>query len=169
MGLSQVGVWMRRGAEGVLALLLATMFTAFVLQIVFRYFFNLPTGWSNELTVVSWLWLVLWGSAFVLREDEEIRLDLIYSASPPRVRRVLTGLIAVSLITLYSLALPGTVSYVAFMKVESSSYLKIRMDHLYSIFVIFVVAVILRQAWALWRLFREGQGGDGMAAPTGER
>jgi TRAP-type C4-dicarboxylate transport system permease small subunit len=78
--MQSLGAWLRRRAENVAAAMLAVMFAAFVIQIVFRYFFNLPTGWTTELTVVAWLWLVLWGSAFVLGEKEEIRFDLIYSA-----------------------------------------------------------------------------------------
>ena len=53
------------------------MFAAFIVQIVFRYFFNFPIGWTTELTVVMWLWLVLWGAAFVVKESEEIRFDLL--------------------------------------------------------------------------------------------
>ena len=35
------------------------------------------------------------------------------------------------------------------MKVEKSSYLKIRMDWLYSIYLVFLVAVIVRYLWLL--------------------
>jgi len=73
------GTKLRRRAEDVLAGLLGVMFCAFVVQIVFRYFFNLPTGWTTELTVVTWLWMVLWGAAFVVKESEEIRIDLVTS------------------------------------------------------------------------------------------
>ena len=66
--------------------MLAVMFVAFIVQIVFRYFFNLPVGWTSELTVATWLWLVLWGAAFVVKEREEIRFDLI-SGRRPRPRR----------------------------------------------------------------------------------
>jgi TRAP-type C4-dicarboxylate transport system permease small subunit len=152
--IEKVGRWLQRRAEDVLVLMLATMFVAFLIQIVFRYFFNLPTGWSTELTVACWLWMVLWGAAFVLRDDEEIRLDLIYSAAPPRVARWMAAVVAVSLIGFYAIALPGTWSYVSFMAVERTAFLRIRVDHMYSIMVIFLVAVILRQLWALWRLFR---------------
>ena len=31
------------------------MFVAFIVQIVFRYFFNFPIGWTSELSVVTWL------------------------------------------------------------------------------------------------------------------
>ena len=69
-----------------LAALLAVMFVAFIVQIVFRYLLNLPIGWTYELSVIIWIWLVLWGAAFVVREDEEIRFDLIY-ATVGRERR----------------------------------------------------------------------------------
>ena len=35
-----MGLWLRRRAENVAAAMLAVMFTAFILQIIFRYFFN---------------------------------------------------------------------------------------------------------------------------------
>ena len=65
-------------------MLLAVMFLSFLAQIVFRYLFNFPTGWTSELTVVTWLWLVLWGAAFVVTEAEEIRFELIYGSAGAR-------------------------------------------------------------------------------------
>ena len=134
--------------------MLAVMFAAFIIQIVFRYFFNLPTGWTSELTVVLWLWLVLWGAAFVLREDEEIRFDLLCSAVGRRARIAIGIVTALGLVILYGLSLKPSFDYVAFMKVEKSSYLKIRMDWLFSIYVAFLVAVIARYLWLLSRLLR---------------
>ncbi len=55
------GSWLARRAENVLALMLAIMFAAFILQIVFRYLVGLPIGWTHELSVILWVWLVLWG------------------------------------------------------------------------------------------------------------
>jgi TRAP-type C4-dicarboxylate transport system permease small subunit len=152
MNARAAGAWLRRRAEDVIALLLGVMFAAFVVQIVFRYFFNLPTGWTSELTVVTWLWMVLWGAAFVLKDSEEIRFDLLYSAVRPRARRAMVAIAAVAIIGLYLLSLPASWSYVTFMKVEHSSYLRIRLDHLYSIYVIFLVAIVCRYAWLLWHV-----------------
>lgn len=149
-----VGAWLYRRAENIAAGLLAVMFLAFIVQIVFRYFFNLPTGWTSELTVVTWLWLVLWGSAFVLREKEEIRFDLIYSSVGSRIRIAMAIVFAISIVILYGASLEASFAYVSFMKVEKSSYLKIRMDWLYSVYLIFLVAIIVRYLWLLWRLLR---------------
>jgi TRAP-type C4-dicarboxylate transport system permease small subunit len=146
--------WLRRRAENIAAGMLAVMFSAFIIQIVFRYFLNLPVGWTSELTVVLWLWLVLFGAAFVVKESEEIRFDLL-TASVARRPRIAMGIfVALALVVLYGAAFRASFDYVTFMKVERSSYLKIRMDWLFSIFLVFLVAVIVRYVWLLWQLLR---------------
>jgi TRAP-type C4-dicarboxylate transport system permease small subunit len=152
--LRSAGAWLHRRAENIAAGLLAAMFVAFVAQVVFRYLFNLPVGWTSELTVVAWLWLVLWGSAFVLREKEEIRFDLLYSAVGRRARIAMAIVFTIAIVVLYSASLKASFDYVSFMKVEKSSYLKIRMDWLYSIYLVFLVAIIVRYLQLLWRLLR---------------
>ena len=146
--------WLQRRAENIAALMLAVMFAAFVLQIVFRYFFNFPIGWTSELTVVMWLWIVLWGAAFVLKENEEVRFDLVTAAVGKRARIAMGIVAAVSLVVLYGASLVPSWKYVAFMKVEKSSYLKIRMDWLFSIYLVFLVAILVRYLWILWHLLR---------------
>jgi TRAP-type C4-dicarboxylate transport system permease small subunit len=150
----EAGAWLRRRAENVAAAMLAVMFAAFVAQIVFRYFFNFPIGWTSELTVIMWLWLVLWGAAFVLEEGEEIRFDLLSAAAGRRARSAMGIVVALALVALYGASLPASYSYVTFMKVERSSYLQIRMDWLFSIYLVFLVAVLVRYLWILSRLLR---------------
>ncbi|HYF59101.1 MAG TPA: hypothetical protein VEA81_09105 [Burkholderiaceae bacterium] len=61
---------------------------------------------------------------------------------------------ALSILALYGASLKPSLAYVTFMKVEKSSYLKIRMDWLYSIYLVFLVAIIARYLWLLSRLVR---------------
>jgi len=152
--LRNLGGWLYRRAENVLAVMLAVMFFAFLLQIVFRYILNLPVGWTNELSSILWIWLVLWGAAFVVREEEEMRFDLLYAAAGPQLRRAMFLISAVSLIFLYSVSFPAVLDYVTFMKVEKSAYLKIRFDWLFFIYVVFVVAIIIRYLWLSWQVLR---------------
>ena len=149
MSIANLVGWMRRRAENIVVLLLAIMFVAFILQIVFRYFLNFPIGWTSELSVVAWLYITLLGSAFWLKESEEVRFDLISGRLGPVGRRVVGFAVALCAVVLFGMALPATVKYVTFMKVESTSYLKIRLDLLYSVYVVFAVAIIVRYAWAL--------------------
>jgi TRAP-type C4-dicarboxylate transport system permease small subunit len=155
--IGRVVEWIRRRAENIVAGLLGVMFIAFILQIVFRYFFNFPIGWSSELSVVAWLYMTLIGSAFWLKEHEEVRFDLIPARLGPRGQRVLGVTAAIAAVVLFGMAMPATWKYVTFMKVESSSYLKIRLDILYSVYVVFAVAVIVRYAWSAWTTLR-GEG-----------
>lgn len=152
--LAPVGAWLERRAENVLAAMLAIMFFAFLLQIAFRYVANLPIGWTHELSVILWVWLVLFGAAFVISEREEIRFDIIYGAVGPGTRRVMCVITAIALVALYLVSLPAVVDYVTFMKVERTAYLKIRFDLLFSIYVVFVVAAIVRYIWLGWQAIR---------------
>ena len=61
----KAGAWLLRRAENFAAGLLTVMFVAFIVQIVFRYLFNFPVGWTAELSVIAWLWLVMWATGFV--------------------------------------------------------------------------------------------------------
>lgn len=145
---------LRRLADGVAAALLAVIFVAFILQIALRYVFDWPVGWTAELSVIAWLWLVLWGAAFVLRDDEEIRIDLLTQLVGPRAGAVLQALGAIGIVVLFGMSLPAAYEYVRFMKVEKSSYLHMRFDVLFSIYILFSVAVIGRHLWNLVRLLR---------------
>jgi TRAP-type C4-dicarboxylate transport system permease small subunit len=143
-----------RFAEAVAALLLAVIFVGFLIQIVFRYAFNFPVGWTSDLSVAAWLWLVLWGAAFVLKDEDEIRLDLLIGAVGPRARIGLGIVAAITIVVLFAMSLPAAYDYVSFMKVERSSYLKVRLDWMYSIYIVFAVAVIARYLWTLAFLLR---------------
>jgi TRAP-type C4-dicarboxylate transport system permease small subunit len=159
--LRAVADWVRRRAENVAAALLAAMFLAFIIQIVFRYLLNFPIGWTSELSVITWLWLVPWGAAFVVRERDEIRFDIIYGSVGPNARRIMAVVAAASLVSIYTLSLPAVVDYVAFMKVQETAYLDIRFDWLFAIYIVFAVASILRYLWLAWRALK----GDAPEAP----
>ena len=148
----RIGLWLYRRAENLLALMLAAMFLAFLLQVLFRYALNFPVGWTNELSSILWIWIVLFGAAFVVRDEEEIRFDLLYGSVRPGVRRAMFLISAAALIFLYVVSFPAVIDYVTFMKVEKSSYLQLRFDWVFSIYIIFVLAVLVRYCWLSWRV-----------------
>ncbi|QDA36237.1 TRAP transporter small permease (plasmid) [Paracoccus liaowanqingii] len=142
--LTRMAGWLRHGVEAVAAALMAVMFLSFIVTILYRYVLNWPSGWAAELGTVLWIWLVLFGAAFLLREEDEIRFDIVYGSVRPGLRRAMTVLSAIGIVGLFAVSLPAVWDYVTFMKVQRTAYLRIRYDWLYSIYVIFAVAVILR-------------------------
>ena len=144
------GRWLRRRAENISALLLLIMFLCFILTIVARYVFNYPLGWTDEVSVLCWIWCTLWGAVFVLREKDEVRFDIFYSSLRERTRCVCTVITGIAAILLFGIALPGVIAYVTFLKVERSAYLGIRLDYLYSIYIVFSVGIVIRYAALTW-------------------
>jgi TRAP-type C4-dicarboxylate transport system permease small subunit len=146
--------WLKRRAENVAVILLSTVFVSFILQIVYRYVLGWPVGWTSEVSTLAWMWLVLWGAAFVVGEHDEIRFDIIHSSVSNRARRVLTILTGAALIVLFTISLPAVFDYVTFMRVERASYIGVRLDYLFSVYIIFAVAAIVRYLWLCWRAAR---------------
>jgi C4-dicarboxylate transporter, DctQ subunit len=159
---------LRRLAEHVAVALMATMFVSFLLQIFFRYVLNRPLGWTEEVTVLSWLWVVLWSAAFILSDREEVRFDIIYGIVPRRTQRGFTFVSSVALIVLLAWSLPATWKYVVFMKREHSAYLHMRFDALYSIYLLFAVACIVNHARLAWRALRATEPAESTIEQAGD-
>ena len=160
---------LRQFAEWVAAILFVAMFAAFLLQVFTRYVLNDPVAWTQEFVLIAYIWIVFWCSAFLLGERDQITFDMVALALPRGARRVLaaclTGLTGIA----FAAALPGTVDYVSFMKIERSPVIGVRFDLLYSIFVVFVAAVVIGALVRIWRLvgrsWREELGADSEAPP----
>jgi C4-dicarboxylate transporter, DctQ subunit len=146
--------WLQRRAEDVIVALLCIMFATFIIQVFARYVLNSPVGWSEEVIITTWLWTVLWGAAFVLRESEEIRFDIVYSQVSKRTRNIFTILGGSALIVLYGVSFPAAYDYVSFMKVEHSAYLRVPINWIYCVFIIFSFASIIRYCWLVYRALR---------------
>jgi C4-dicarboxylate transporter, DctQ subunit len=146
--------WLRRRAENVAVLLLATIFVSFLLQITYRYVLGWPVGWTSEVIALAWVWLVLWGAAFVVTERDEIRFDVLYSTVSDRTRRIFAVVAGLAFAAIFAVSLPAIVDYVMFMRVERASYIGVRLDYLFSIYVVFAVAAIVRYLWIGWRAVR---------------
>jgi C4-dicarboxylate transporter DctQ subunit len=145
------GSWLRRRANDVAVALMALMFVSFLLQIGFRYLLNQPLGWTDEVTVLCWVWAVLWCAAFVLSDREEIRFDIVYGMVSPTAQRAFTAASSIAIVVLFAISLPATWNYVTFMKREHTAYLHMRFDFLYAVYVLFALAVIVRHLWLAWR------------------
>ena len=146
--------WLRRRAENVAVLLLATIFVSFLLQIVYRYVLGWAVGWTSEVIALAWVWLVLWGAAFVVTERDEIRFDILSGGLSDRLRRVFAVVAGIAFVVIFAVSLPAVVDYVTFMRVERASYIGVRLDYLFSIYIIFAVAAIVRYLWISWKAVR---------------
>jgi TRAP-type C4-dicarboxylate transport system permease small subunit len=145
--------WLQRRAENVIALMLATMFVIFLYQIAFRYLLVLPVSWTNwtvEFVSITWLWGILFGYAFVVRDEDIIRLDIVYLAVPIWLRRVFDVITGLIVAVILAWTLPKCWDYIEFMWRERTPALRIRFDYVFSIYAGFAVAVIVRSLLNVW-------------------
>ena len=185
--------WFIRSTEFVAAMMMAAMFATFILQITIRYTarvewiaWRLPFlessnfGWTLEFCLALWVWIICFGNAFLVREQDHVAFDLLYLRVNPSLRKwftVFAGL-AVSVGLLWSLEPTWSKFYVLRLKKTASlsAFLGdwIRMRHIYSVYVLFIVVVALRYAWRVWHAFRFGAEIDrhhyeeSIAAPLGK-
>ncbi|QDC02325.1 TRAP transporter small permease subunit [Mesorhizobium sp. 8] len=158
--------WLRARADNVAVALLAAMFIAFMLQIFARYVINYPIGWTLEVCLTTWLWLVFWSSAFVLTERDHVTFDLLYLIVGKRMQRIFALVSAVAIVAGFAAALPATIDYITFYKIKKSATLHIRLDIVFSVYGMFAVAVIVRYAWHIWRLLHSDRPEPHDEAPT---
>lgn len=158
----------RQLADAVPAILLAVMFLCFIIQVFMRYVMDSPVGWTVEVCVIAWLWILLWGQSVSVTEVDEIRFDIIYGAVKPAVRRAFRIVFSVLLVAIYTWSLPALWDFVTFMKIQETSYLDVPFSWVYSIALIFSVATILRYLWILWNSAR-GQDATATAADEASR
>ena len=166
---------LRHGAEAIAAALMAAMFLTFVVQIVVRYTARVPAiaeavpllrpagyGWTLELCLALWVWLVFFGAAFVVRERDHVSFDILRDAVSPGARRafLIVGGLAIAIALLASIG--PTWDKFHILRLKRTATLGdlfgdwIRMRDVYVVYVAFLVAVGLRYLWAVWSAFRHG-------------
>lgn len=141
-------------AENILSLMLFSIFVTFLIQVLFRYVFNLPLGWTVEYVAIAWLWSILFGFAFVVRDDEIIRLDIIYAMMPTGVQRVMDVIAHLTCIGVFAATVPAVWGYVQFMDIEKTAYMRIPYSYVFCIYLPFMLSVIVRSMITVWQAIR---------------
>jgi TRAP-type C4-dicarboxylate transport system permease small subunit len=63
-------------------ILTAIMTLVVTYAVVLRYLLNRPIGWSEEISIYLMIWAVFLGTAYTLKEDAHIGVDLLMKAIP---------------------------------------------------------------------------------------
>ncbi len=151
-----------RLTEAIAGGMLAAIFLIFLLQILLRYFFT-PAGWTLELIGILWVWVIFFSCAFIVRERDHVKFDIIYLSVPRRVRQVFAMLAAAAIVVgmLYSF-LP-TWDYIDWMKIRKTATVrnpfsgeKIPLRTVFSIYAVFMLVVAARYAWLFFDILRNG-------------
>ncbi|TRD16248.1 TRAP transporter small permease [Palleronia caenipelagi] len=151
-----------RVAEIIAGSMLAAIFVIFMYQIILRYFFE-PAGWTLELIGILWVWVIFFSCAFVVRDRDQVKFDILYLACPRPVRRVMTLISAAAVVGLMLYAFLPTWDYIDWMKIRKTTTVrnpftdqKIPLRDVFSIYAVFMLALIVRYTWMFIDTWRNG-------------
>ncbi|NJM29015.1 MAG: TRAP transporter small permease [Rhizobiales bacterium] len=152
--MKQLIAGLRRGTEAVAAAMLAALFFVFLVQIAARYLFNVPMGWTVEVCLTLWLWLVFWGGGLCLRASDHIRFDLLYLSVNRPTQRIFGAIAALIILIAFAASFLPTVDYVWFYKIKRSNTLGIRLHYVFGIYLLFMIAIMVRYGNVLLNFLR---------------
>ena len=72
-------------------------------QILMRFVFEQPAEWTEVLIRFSLIWMVFLAIPTAFRQGAMVSVDVLYRWSPPRLRRVLDGVVALAALTLVAI------------------------------------------------------------------
>lgn len=155
----QMPAWLRvltGGADLVGVLLFTAAFVGFIVQIFARYVLNSPILWTEEVTMIAFVWTVFWAAAFMVNIREHVTFDVVYEVVSPEIKRAMAIFSMIVLIVAFVLLIPATWDYLQFLLRRRSPVLRIPMTWIYGCYLLFVVNFTIQAAVRLWRLFTPG-------------
>jgi len=143
--------------------MLAVLFFTFLFQIFSRYVLRSPFGWTLELCLILWVWIVFFGCAFIVRDRDHVTFDIFYYATPKKVQLVLSIISAIGVILIMGYSFLPTIDYIDWMKMRKTTTVKIPftgdkipLKYIFSIYGIFLLSVIFQYIWKLKNLLTKG-------------
>lgn len=141
---------LRKAAHALGGLIFLCLFLVFLVQITARFGFGRPLPWTDELSVVLYLWAILWASAFMVPERDHVVFDLLWNSVGTRVHRWMRIAGNLLLGSLAAVAIPASWDYVHFMAREGTPVLGLSFEWVFMPFVLLLLALVLRSIRGVW-------------------
>ena len=72
--------------DTVCVILMFTLFIVILMQILFRYFFNMPLKWTEELARYVFVWVSMIGWTYGTRYDTHIQVNIFSNLFPKKIK-----------------------------------------------------------------------------------
>ncbi len=116
----------------VMGLSAATVFVITFAQVLCRYVLKSPLPWSTDILRLAFTYLVFWGAAWCVREKGNLNVDVLLTAMPVKLRRLVEILINVILCGFFVLLMVYGGQFAKSGLSQTTSYLPIPMTVYYA-------------------------------------
>lgn len=137
----RAGRWVRLICEAMTTICFGLVVVAFAYGVTSRYVFGAPSRNADELAVLLFLWVIMFGAGFAVAPGEHIAVDLVTARLRGGANRLVVGLGALVAAGIFLYALPTTLDYVLFLRREVTPAMRLPLSFTYFCFVLFQAAV----------------------------
>ena len=106
-----------------------------------RYLFDFPVVWSDEMNGFFFVWMGFLSTAYVMGEDNHMRVTGLVDMMPRRAKYVLRTIMNVIMIAVFAYYIPGFIKLMG--RVTYSGLLRLPLKYVYSILPICFVLMII--------------------------
>ncbi|WHH59082.1 TRAP transporter small permease [Petroclostridium sp. X23] len=136
--------------EIILMICLAVMGISLFLQVVFRYLFNMPLIWSEELARYLHVWITFIGLGYGIRNKSHIEMKIFYQKLPVAGQKTVTILTNLFLVLCFVFYMPGVMRFVMDQNLIDSAAMGVRMSIVYIVLPIGAIVSILYLLTDTW-------------------
>lgn len=117
----------------ILVFLMGTIIVVIFLQVFSRYILRKPFGWTNEIAIYMFIWMVFFGTYRLLRNNEHISVDLLYVKLGTNWQKICSILFYLTVILMAIILMIYGFIYARTSTSSYSSYLQISFGLIYAI------------------------------------
>ena len=130
-------------SEGIPCLCFVILFVSFFSTIIARYFFRTSLNWSNEVSVLCYMYCMFFGSGLALHTDSHVVFSLVYDKMSNKGKMIFRVLNNAIIVVLLAVAIGPCYTAISSSK-SVTGVLKMPFSIVFMPFVWFMAEMIVR-------------------------
>lgn len=124
----------------------ATMLSAVLIQVFFRYVLGDPFVWPYELSIYCYIYIVFFGAVMAVRRGSHISFNMLYDLLSKRLQYVVRIATDIFVIVLFIVIIPSSLDFIGLFGSLRSSSLGIPMGTVLAVFPVSILLIVIQVA-----------------------
>lgn len=148
-------------------IVLALLSLFVVLQVVCRYALGAPLTWSEELARYLQIWMVMLGSAVMMRKGGHLAIDLVTSSLPAKAKRVTDFVAFAAIIIFFAIVCYQGIFLTINAARQTSPAMNMPMSYVYAALPVGSALILMETIIRFIRFVRTGSPNETVQAEIG--